>query len=582
MAAKAPVEVPGEGRPGVATTTAQAKTTKAPFLCLSSLKLTQFPEGLNALKNLTNLDVSNNGIASIPEKGLPPSLVELTITGCQLTELPSSIGTLPRLKKLFAGANKLQRIEPVFRSQSLQHVGLAYNRVSELPPEAVLAGSPLLSLDLSHNDLEGLASTLGQLALLPSLAALSLGGNPLALLPRYVGEVRGRIKQLLYLDGMRLDLPANSRPGTANSVGPGGGGGSSGRQLHHQHSSTAGLLGAAAASLAPSTSGNNRQLGPAGGRSFGGGTQTVRFEEGGGAGGGGGGDVTAVTLTLRGLRPAEDPFGWLKRRWEEQISVAEELGLTTPPTLECPVPPLQPFIYHLEMTDVEGTPLACVPLRLAPPTPPDVAVMFDPKAKAAAAAAAAKEAKKSVKPTTPSKGKKGGKGPAVASEAAVQRQLETGLLRLTLPLRPVAEHRNWLRSGTTVTMYKTTLTAVARPPTAPDPADATGGRGKAGGGGGKKKKDEPAPVEYDITSATEAVGSAVLRAGAAVVDGYTLEASERLDFVPPPPLFDERGIRTALQDSRHSREAVGHVDVSVRLHVPLPLPLGPGGAGGEG
>lgn len=82
---------------------------------------------------------------------------------------------------------------------------------------------------------------------------------------------------------------------------------------------------------------------------------TVRFEEGeDGSGEAVTRDATAVTLTLRGLRPAEDSFGWLKRRWEEQIATAEELSMTVPPTLEVPVPPLQPVVLHIEMTDVEG------------------------------------------------------------------------------------------------------------------------------------------------------------------------------------------------------------------------------------
>jgi hypothetical protein len=42
-----------------------------------------------------------------------------------------------------------------------------------------------------------------------------------------------------------------------------------------------------------------------------------------------------------------------------------------------------------------------------------------------------------------------GKGKAAAAPAdpAVQRQLETGLLAVTMELRAASEHRNWLRSG---------------------------------------------------------------------------------------------------------------------------------------
>jgi hypothetical protein len=60
-----------------------------------------------------------------------------------------------------------------------------------------------------------------------------------------------------------------------------------------------------------------------------------------------------------------------------------------------------------------GALLACVPLRLLPPTPPDVGALFDPKLKAAAAAAAAKEAKeakKAAKPPTPQVSRPAGRG----------------------------------------------------------------------------------------------------------------------------------------------------------------------------
>jgi hypothetical protein len=144
----------------------------------------------------------------------------------------------------------------------------------------------------------------------------------------------------------------------------------SGRHLQQQSSllsqqqgaaAAAATVAAAAAALGPAASSHRLQPSQ---RSFPGGVvggaftphQTVRFEEAGGVGGlfGGAFDCTMVTLTLRGLRPAEDPFGWLKKRWDEQISTAEELGMTVPPTMEVPVPPLQPVIYHIEMTDVEG------------------------------------------------------------------------------------------------------------------------------------------------------------------------------------------------------------------------------------
>ncbi|PNH10878.1 hypothetical protein TSOC_002372 [Tetrabaena socialis] len=100
-----PVEVE-KNKPVPAVTTGEAKASKNPYLCLSTMKLTELPSGVAQLAALTHLDISNNAIACLPEGCLPPGLVELTLTGCELAELPASLAALPRLKKLFAGANR--------------------------------------------------------------------------------------------------------------------------------------------------------------------------------------------------------------------------------------------------------------------------------------------------------------------------------------------------------------------------------------------------------------------------------------------------------------------------------------------
>ncbi len=75
------------------------------------------------------------------------------------------------------------------------------------------------------------------------------------------------------------------------------------------------------------------------------------------------------------------------------------------------------------------------------------------------------------------------------------------------------------------------------------------------------------PVEYDLVSSTEVIGTATLRCGGQVLDGATLEGAETLDFRPPPHLFDERGVRLALKDARHPTGLVGSVEARVQLHV---------------
>jgi hypothetical protein len=75
-------------------------------LSLTSLKLTSIPAATGSLRHVTHLDLSNNKLLDIPAGALPPYLVELTLTGNLLEELPNSLVSLAKLVRLFAGANR--------------------------------------------------------------------------------------------------------------------------------------------------------------------------------------------------------------------------------------------------------------------------------------------------------------------------------------------------------------------------------------------------------------------------------------------------------------------------------------------
>lgn len=518
------------GSSNTATTALEAKKYNAATLVMSSQKLQKFPEGLRGLASLTALDVSNNPhIGVVPEAALPPCLVELTLTGCELTALPAGLKGLKKLQKLFAGANKITDLAVVLACPALQHAGLAFNRIAQLPPAEALAAAPasLLSLDLSHNDLQGVHDTTLALAALPGLASLSLGGNPLCLSERYQAVARTNLRKLVLLDGQRMDASGGSRPSTSqqqqqNSCGRGSHGSA---PMHHS-------------------------------------SMAVHFSDAAGP------EATCVQLELSGLSLADDPFAWLRERWQDQISSAEELGLAAAPALYAPVPPLQPVVFHFELSDNQGTPLASIPLKLLPPTPPDIAAMFDPKLKAAAAAAA-----KDKKPNKPpsatgkpgsAKGFKGRQGAADPLEATAEQQLQPGRLLVRLPVQPCMPDRNWLRNGVQISLYQTTLTAVERPP-----AEGAALQAKAPAKAapkGKKTEDAP-PVQYDIVSSQSLVGIALMRAGASVVDGYTTLSEEELEFRPPPALVDDKGIRMALKDGRHAAHTVATLQAALTMHA---------------
>lgn len=77
-------------------------------------------------------------------------------------------------------------------------------------------------------------------------------------------------------------------------------------------------------------------------------------------------------------------------------------------------------------------------------------------------------------------------------------------------------------------------------------------------------------TKYDFVPHTTLLGLATLRAGALLVKGSAEQASEAVVFTPVPALWDERGMRMALEDPRHSKRAVAHMEATLALHVPLP------------
>ena len=75
------------------------------------------------------------------------------------------------------------------------------------PPEVTARAEALMSLDLTHNDLCVADDALASLAAMPSLRALSLAGNPVAMAPGFSRAVADAMPELLMLDGVRLERP---------------------------------------------------------------------------------------------------------------------------------------------------------------------------------------------------------------------------------------------------------------------------------------------------------------------------------------------------------------------------------------
>ena len=174
--------------------------------------LREFPAFTKALRTALELDLEGNPeLVSIPAGALPrlTSLETLRLTGCALTHLPEDMNRCESIARLFAGANDITDAHPAFELPCAVHVGLAHNRIAALPPPEVTArAEALMSLDLTHNDLCDAADAFASLRAMPSLRALSLAGNPMAMGTGFAARVANELPELLMLDGARLEHAA--------------------------------------------------------------------------------------------------------------------------------------------------------------------------------------------------------------------------------------------------------------------------------------------------------------------------------------------------------------------------------------
>ena len=160
---------------------------------LAERNLAEFPAVTKALRAAVEINLEGNELVSVPTGALSrlTRLETLRLTGCALTHLPDDLGRCESIARLFAGANRITDASPAFELPCAVHVGLAHNRIGALPPPEVTArAEALISLDLTHNDLCVADDALASLAAMPSLRALSLAGNPVAMAPGF--SRRGR------------------------------------------------------------------------------------------------------------------------------------------------------------------------------------------------------------------------------------------------------------------------------------------------------------------------------------------------------------------------------------------------------
>ncbi|MCL7041774.1 hypothetical protein MKW94_029933 [Papaver nudicaule] len=138
----------------------------------------EFPE-LSALKNLTFLDASDNGISGKFPTNFPPSVMTISMRNNYIQgNLPDNILNLEFLQVMDLSHNLLSGpvISALFTHPSLQQLTLSHNKFTYLQvPRDLGTQSELIALDLSNNEIEGLLPAF--MALMPRLSALSVENN---------------------------------------------------------------------------------------------------------------------------------------------------------------------------------------------------------------------------------------------------------------------------------------------------------------------------------------------------------------------------------------------------------------------
>jgi|ETNmetMinimDraft_21_1059911.scaffolds.fasta_scaffold42358_2 Leucine-rich repeat (LRR) protein len=161
------------------------KDMKIEKLDLSERKLTQLPESIGKLRNLTDLILRDN----------------------KLKTLPKSFENLTKLVGINAKNNAFQEIpKSLFKLKNLQVVSLTGNQIKTVP-DAIGGLTKLLHLGLNHNKIERLNPIIGNLK---KLGELRLGRNKLKTLPSSIGNLT-KLDTLSLIKNDLSSLPDLSR-----------------------------------------------------------------------------------------------------------------------------------------------------------------------------------------------------------------------------------------------------------------------------------------------------------------------------------------------------------------------------------
>ena len=175
-------------------------------LRLNDCDISQLPDNIGQLRNLTRLDLRTNQLITLPDSiGQLQNLTRLDLQANQLITLPDSISQLQKLVYLDFNNNQLSTLPvSIGQLQNLVYLNLNNNQLSTLP-DSIGKLQNLTRLDINNNQLSTLPDNITQLQ---NLKELYLLNNQLSILPDNIGQLQNLT--CLYIDNNQLStLPDN-------------------------------------------------------------------------------------------------------------------------------------------------------------------------------------------------------------------------------------------------------------------------------------------------------------------------------------------------------------------------------------
>jgi Leucine-rich repeat (LRR) protein len=157
-------------------------------LNLSNNRISKTLDAIAEFKNLTTLNLSGNKISEIPDViSESKNLTYLYLNGNQISEIPDLISELKNLTYLYLNGNQISKIPSAIAGlKNLRRLYLSGNKISEIP-DAIAELKNLTYLYLNGNQMSEIPDVIAELK---NLEVLNLSRNKISVIPDAIAELK--------------------------------------------------------------------------------------------------------------------------------------------------------------------------------------------------------------------------------------------------------------------------------------------------------------------------------------------------------------------------------------------------------